>query len=281
MSNDNRDEEAQRAEDTETSLAIWQHDEQGRKVRLRIAQISILGVGLLIFISQIYNMGQSFKWWGKMPITWQVSLGLLQIFAVLVYLSRTIVTRSQKSVLRNLIRSEDIRAVVPLADALEFNNRNVPEVVQALIRLLPRLQEDDGHLLNTDQRANLYRALSEKNSFSRVHVSQLPKLQLAILQALEKIGDTGGLADIEALIKGFGSTHFNRDVRSAAQAYLPVLRERSEQAQIQGMLLRSSALPTSSPSSLLRPATDSGHQESTLLVRPGASPDNDTSPPGR
>ena len=89
---------------------------------------------------------------------------------------------------------DDIRAVGPLADALELDAKSIRTVARkALTRLLPRLQASDAHLLNADQRASLHRALKSKDE----------EFVIAALKAYEQVGDEKALPYVERLAEGY------------------------------------------------------------------------------
>ena len=123
------------------------------------------------------------------------NLFFLYIPVSLLVLSQMASQRAQTSVLA-ISRFDDVRAIGPLAEALEFPDRDIrPIVRKALIHLLPRLKASDAALLNAGQRACLNRALWGGNT----------ELTLAILKAWEQVGDADAIPDVEQLARGPGS----------------------------------------------------------------------------
>lgn len=119
---------------------------------------------------------------------------------------------------------------------------------QALIRLLPRLRPTDAGLLNEAQRDILCRELSGGNELmtGRFDDSSEPDANLivAILRALEQVGDARFVPPVEKLAAGKGRAKKDARIREAAQACLPFLQARAEQGA-----------PDADPNIPLRPAT--------------------------
>ncbi|HZT43983.1 MAG TPA: hypothetical protein VFA07_17590 [Chthonomonadaceae bacterium] len=161
--------------------------------------------------------------------------------------------RSRNAAARVLARFEDVRAVGALAVALEFSDEETYSAVHSsLLRLLPRLQASDASLLSKRQRECLYRALGSNS-----------RLTVAILKALEQIGDEEALPYVESM------THFYMpDVREAAIACLPYIQQRAEQERIRQTLLRPSSANETTPVFLLRPTTGAAEDNLKQLLRP-------------
>jgi hypothetical protein len=101
--------------------------------------------------------------------------------------------KKQKSIVRLLVNAEDINVIGPLVEALTYGGRHDVEVLKTvtagLVRLLPQLRASDAHLLNDKQRTHLRRALLGKDK----------PLTLAILKALQQIGDIADLPFVEKI----------------------------------------------------------------------------------
>ncbi|MCW3051767.1 MAG: hypothetical protein JWN14_937, partial [Chthonomonadales bacterium] len=83
---------------------------------------------------------------------WHAMVGI-GIYSVLLplsfFVSRKVASKKHQAATATLSRFDDIRAVGPLAEALEFPHHEVQPVSErALIRLLPRLQASDASLLD-------------------------------------------------------------------------------------------------------------------------------------
>jgi hypothetical protein len=115
-------------------------------------------------------------------------------WAMMPFLNWRTSTRIQREAAQALAGIEDLRAVGPLAEALEYRSPGsqptiYPVITGALRRLLPRMQASDAHLLTEPQRSCLYRALLKGDA----------ELVLAIVKALEQIGDGKALPYVEKL----------------------------------------------------------------------------------
>jgi hypothetical protein len=171
------------------------------------------------------------------------------------------ISQAQKSVTLVLAQLEDVRTVGVLAEALEYRD---PRIVQAakttLLRLLPQLKASDSGMLNTEQRAALNRALERENA----------DLVIAILKALEQVGDSQALPVVQRLADGERWAAASSRIRVAAQECLPALLLRSEEERSRQTLLRASsgAETELTPSDmLLRPASGAGMTAPHELLR--------------
>jgi hypothetical protein len=152
----------------------------------------------------------------------------------------------QKKVTKELAEFEDIRSVGPLALALEYQDRELKAVAEnKLTRLLPRLQVSDAPLLDEEQRKCLYRALRGRNT----------ELVLAILKALEQVGDEQAVPYVQKLADGEGIAATALRIREAAQACLPALQQRAELERSRQTLLRAASASDTPSDVLLRPAS--------------------------
>ncbi|HZO89820.1 MAG TPA: hypothetical protein VFB38_15940 [Chthonomonadaceae bacterium] len=155
------------------------------------------------------------------------------------------VSQAQRNAAKKLAEFEDIRVVGPLAEALEFGDKNIRAVAEdALIKLLPRLQASDASLLNEEQRACLNRALKGKNG----------ALAKAILKAYEQVGDEKALPFVQKLAAGEGRAAKDASIRTAAQECLPYLEKLVAQQRASQTLLRAADAAETPPDVLLRPA---------------------------
>lgn len=169
-----------------------------------------------------------------------------------------LVTQSHKNAVIKLVEFDDIRIVGPLFEAREKNESTLRYASEAaLIRLLPHLKASDRHLLNTEQMACVNSALKSKNS----------EFVVAVLKALEQIGDDTHLETVERLATQEAKNPFDEKVRDCAIVCLPYLRQRAENAVMAKILLRASA-PDASPEMLLRPAAFIPDENPNELLRP-------------
>jgi HEAT repeat protein len=243
-------EQMQPAEAVDTLLALLEKEGRKRRLKRRIALGMAIVFGVLFAV--LIATGEV------------VRIGLNNILPTIIVLLTA--SRLQKRAASELAKHDDIRAVGPLVEALEFRSRQVgPEAERALIRLLPRLRATDSGLLNEEQRRILCRALVRRRN---------PHLAVAILRAFEQVGGEDVLAAVERVANGDGRMAGEQRVREAAQACLPAVRQRAENARAARTLLRPAAAPDNPADILLRPAQGAGEADPDLLLRP-AYPDAD------
>jgi len=232
------------------SLLATESNRRRRKRPLRI--------GLTLTAAGMY------LWWLAnlaSPMSWNLLLILIPLLLGL--LSLHTATRVQVDAAQVLAMLDDMRAVGPLAEALEYQEWQLPRArsaaAEALIRLLPRLQPKDAGLLDAHQRACLYRALVLPSPES-------PRLPIAILHALACIGDAAALPAMERLTRHTPLTQPQKQIQEEAQQAARLLRARLEGEQAPHILLRSSEA-TTAPDMLLRPATEASVTDPRQLLR--------------
>lgn len=165
----------------------------------------------------------------------------------------------QQKTTQQLAEFEDVRTIGPLLEALELGYSKVTRVIEtALLRLLPRLRASDANLLNSKQRRALARLLT---------TTRKTELQLAILSALEQVGDGSAVSAVKRLANEPGRTPARLRVQQAAQACLLFLEPRVEQEKSSRQLLRASSPTAATPETLLRPAQGVTAQEPEQLLR--------------
>jgi len=193
-------------------------------------------------------------------------------------------TRRQKQVTRSLAQYEDIRSIGPLAEALEFGDREIHTIaVDALIRLLPKLQASDAALLDDAQRSSLRRMLSRGLRDVRIafiwsvrkdgrhhapnhrHFKFSPELAVVILKALEQVGDERDLTVVQRIAEGAGRAGRFGPVRNAAAACLPYLQQRVDEQRARQTLLRAAGASPTPADLLLRPARGVSGDDLQLL----------------
>lgn len=216
------------------------HRQRTRKV----TAIMVAGYCLLIVVSIILFRNRFQFYFIQIPLQ---TLGVLAGVDAQVKLRRNAVTALGKSASPQMLGA--------FAACLEDRDADVRQAAQeALIELLPRVQASDRAYLSSADMDILLKRLGGKDR----------RLTLAILKALEQIGDEKALTKVEAI----ASDRFNPDdILLAAQACLPFLRERSEALRQAHTLLRASE-PTTAPETLLRPVQGSAPVEANQLLRP-------------
>ena len=166
----------------------------------------------------------------------------------------------QSDAARELASCDSIRAVGPLAEALDWPDEALHRVTSsALIRLLPRLKASDASLLNAKQRAVLYKTLRPMNA------SRQSRLLCAILAALEQVGDKSAIPAVSRLESMLAVTAGQRSVREAAKRCLPYLSANAENARSSQTLLRASSASEVASDTLLRPSSNQDTPPEQLL----------------
>ena len=198
-------------------------------------------------------------------------LGLMWAFLCLLatQLHRFSLSNKQTEAARKLAQTDDIRAVGPLAEALEWPDASIKfTAATGLIRLLPRLTASDGNLLNAAQRANLYGMLRMRY----VH-SHYPLVE-AILKALQQVGDEAAIPVVERLEKAHAYTTNQKRIKQLASDTLPLLATSARNQGASAMLLRASSAQDTPSDLLLRGAMANNEDAPQQLLR-ASSTQND------
>jgi hypothetical protein len=167
--------------------------------------------------------------------------------------SRLATSENQRRLLVSLAAHDDVRIVGPLISAYYWPDMEVhaATIAEALVRLLPRLKVSDASILDEKQRESLRRALGSGND----------ALILAILKALEQIGNERDVKVVQRLAYGRAWTLRQKVIQEAAAACLPGLQARLERSG--NKLLR---VTDDHDESLLRPSSNAGYTDT--LLRP-------------
>lgn len=173
------------------------------------------------------------------------------------------VSQQQKNAAAELAKLRPKRAIGPLADALEYGDKHMRTLVSSALQdILPQIQASDDHLLTIEQRGRLYTVLK------RARFKQDVPLMIAILKALEQIGDEKALPTVENLANIEPRNGMERSVKEAARECLPALTERVERQRRAQTLLRPATAPNSPAELLLRPAPGAAPADPDRLLRP-------------
>ena len=197
-------------------------------------------------------------------LKWTLCWTLATLFAT--QLHRFALSGKQSEAARALAKYDDVRGVGKLAEALEWPEASVQhEAEVALTRLLPRMKASDAGLLDTKQRGNLYGMLKMRHA--RGHGSFL----LAVLDALEQIGDDTAIPIVERLAKSAAYTKMQKRVQQRAMDCLPALRVRATDQNANMTLLRASSVSETPADLLLRGAMMSANDAPEQLLRASLS----------
>lgn len=164
-------------------------------------------------------------------------------------------SRRSKEMARLLATSRDPRAVSVLAVAARDGESDTQRVAeQGLRSILPQLQASDSEHITDDAHNALIHLLGHNPD---------PDLKIAILHALEQVGDERAMS----LVSMLAETESNPRVADAARNCLPFLKARASQARLRHTLLRPVTLMVEPDKTLLRPA-GATETSSDQLLRP-------------
>jgi hypothetical protein len=171
---------------------------------------------------------------------------------------------------RILSAYDDMRMVGPLIDALGIRDTFIrTPAINTLTKLLPRLHATDAQHITALQMWRLcdalkYNSYEYSDSFTRafdapiiggvVDRSELLDFHLAILKALEQIGDETAIPHVSAIIEQRVFREADKILRDAAVECYPTLIARVEENRPGSMLLRPSTGLDRNGETLLRPA---------------------------
>ena len=171
-----------------------------------------------------------------------------------------------------IVRSKEVQSVGDLVDLLEtrgsasyIGDERVEAIKTGLTALLREIRPEDINMLSPLQRKRLYWYLMSSDTH----------LVLALLQALQYIGDNDALSAICKLEAGNWSAARNEEVRTAAKECREAIEERAQQAADPRNLLRASSV-TSSSDEMLRPAYQASipPEETDQLLRSAGTSDS-------
>ena len=183
-------------------------------------------------------------------------------------------TQQTETDIAEMVQAGGIRAVGPLLEMLTVtaNQDNLITLYRVLTSLLPRLKVSDSYLLNADQRGILNGQLLVISEWLDIpHYRE--EFVLALLHALEQVGDPSSLSVVEQLTRMVTPTFSRKRIRQAALECLPALRQNVGHVQQNQTLLRASDRPAADPALLLRPAAPAVPTSPDQLLR-SAPPEN-------
>jgi hypothetical protein len=170
--------------------------------------------------------------------------------------------RVRSDTARTLEETWDPRAVGVLAIAYQEGSMDQSIAAsRALHKLLPRVRASDAADIDAEQ-MNALLALACRWA-ARGDI----ETKIALLQALEQIGDARAVPVVESLLNSYHDT-----VREAARACLPALQSRLRRTKESATLLRASHSDSIGPGKgeLLRPSTEFDLSPPDQLLRPCA-----------
>lgn len=190
-----------------------------------------------------------------------IPIGVVQLpfqFMLALYLIPVLAANNRRKVVAILIRSADMTTLGTLIRCLEEKSSDMDVVAaDALKVLLPQVKASDRQYVSDAEIAILLKQL-DGTDFT---------LTVAILKALEQIGDEKALQQVERMAQLPYSRNYPKRVVEAAQECLPFLQQRAEQSRQANTLLRASESSTS-PETLLRAAQEETSVPPEELLRP-------------
>jgi hypothetical protein len=148
-------------------------------------------------------------------------------------LHRFALTPRQARMAGTLASVDDIQALGVLAEMTSWPDERIRSMAMAALeRLLPRIKASDTQLLSPDQRSRLYPFLK------LVNTRRYAEFQVALLGALEQIGDTAALLYVRALAGERPMTTRQQRVIDAAIRCLPFLEGCAQHNSSSQVLLR-------------------------------------------
>jgi hypothetical protein len=237
---------------------IRQAHKQGRWRRFAVG---FYYAGIFSYI--LYSMLRLSGWNSALPSAFALLLVLLYASALVTEIVTRLRWNRSTAKITNI---DDVRAVGALAEAMEIPDKGMlAQAQKALTRLLQRLEVGDAHLLNETQRKCLYRRLKIE------YALHTPDFMVALLEALEKIGDAGALPAVQELATCTVTTASGKRVQAAARKCLPVLRLRVRTLETSSTLLRASSAEDTGGASLLRPVHGGDNTAPEELLRAARS----------
>lgn len=195
---------------------------------------------------------------------WPTAAAFGAVFGLTTQLPRLVLSFKQKAAAQQLAAYDNIQGIGPLAEALEWPDPAIRALAaRSLTRLLPQLNASDAGLLSVNARGCLYRCLKIGNARHE------ETLLLAILKALEQVGDEAALPYVQRLVDSQPVTRAQIRVRQKAVECLPFLESGASQRRGHDILLRASSMDSAQPEILLRPAASGAITESDQLLRAG------------
>lgn len=167
--------------------------------------------------------------------------------------------RANKRSLTSIAEVKDVRTLPTLLKAACAKGfRVAPAVRKALLVTLSELKASDSSLLDKSKRSDLRRLLHSREK----------ALVLAVLKALEQVGNREDVKAVERLAQGRGLAAQEKDVQEAAQHCLEFLEVEGQKRRDSQILLRPAQDDGRAADVLLRPTTAVSDTAPQILLRP-------------
>ncbi len=226
-----------------------------RNRRLRISIAAFIALFLFSFVG--------LHWWKQAFPDTAFAADLCRVFAQIVLQAIVFGSAVDTAVgIRNsasiaVARMDDVRNAPLFALCLDDKEKLIRQTaVGALKKLLPRVQASQAPEFSPEAMAALIKALSIDDE----------ELVLAVLTALEQIGDERALPAVEGIAERSPSNSSLR-IRAAAKESLPALRVRAAESLQASSLLRAASSPNDSAATMLVRPAESATVNPEQLVR--------------
>ena len=174
--------------------------------------------------------------------------------------------------LREIAKQAGSKAIGPLIDVMRSSPIGIgfQTIYPPLISLLTQVRDEDANCINHSQREFLCKSLKPPQD-TRYTSGWNDDFRVAILKALEHIGDSQAIPIVEALANSDPDTSGERRVRDAARECQLRLWQHSGQVDAAETLLRASSRTAEKDRTLLRPASGKLETAPHELLRPTES----------
>lgn len=189
------------------SLRLLNHLISNEHAKRRMRAVGTTAPGSLLLIATFIaaTRGPLFPWY-----YWGVFLGGVLPFALSPF--TFFPTRLEKAALEALLRREDAHSIGPMLEGLHVNSASLRRKAKAsLVRTLPQLTTEAFQGLTPTQRGCLYGTLNYIQRDSDL------ELRLAVLTALQRVGDQSCLGYVYLLATAEAATNAAQAVRTVAQ----------------------------------------------------------------
>ena len=230
------------------------------------------GKWVSVFFGLILTLG--FGWHGS-P---EAALCCLFVLPLLLYtvlvLGYRLTRTAVQAEMADMAREVGVHAVGTMFEMLRYTEEAEIKttIYRVLTRLLPQMKASDANLLTPYARRKIRRWLEVYGVDIGMNF-YLISLRVAVLKALEQVGDSRDIPVVERLVNMNTYTSEEEEIQQAAAHCLPILRANCAEVEAARTLLRASQAEDARPNTLLRPASGAGQTERHNLLRGTDAPD--------
>ena len=140
--------------------------------------------------------------------------------------------RERNKRIQAVAEMNDAQIIGSLLEASQAGKSGIHKTARtALLKLLPALRASDSAALSVMDKQNMARTLNFNDA----------ELTLAILKALEQVGDASAIPAVQKMAKGRGDVSRDWQIMESARQCLPFLEQSAENRQAAAQLLRPAA----------------------------------------